>query len=179
MKKGEIRVGFTMIEVSLAIAIAGLIFLMVFVALPWFRASQKDTNRREDLIFFIDEVKTFQQRNRGALPRVGQIGTIEWGDFTNEDASSWRGFYRDFLKENFMDPDGENYKLDVQVCEANVAGERCSNVNTEDLFFPNDYRIIILTSATCSNERPVKSSNLRKLAAFYALQSGGFYCINT
>lgn len=41
--------GFTIIEVVLVLAIAGLIFLMVFVALPSLQRSQRDTQRRNDL----------------------------------------------------------------------------------------------------------------------------------
>ena len=38
--------GFTIIEVVLVLAIAGLIFLMVFIALPALQRSQRDTERR-------------------------------------------------------------------------------------------------------------------------------------
>ena len=38
--------GFTIIEVVLVLAIAALIFLMVFVALPALQASQRDSARK-------------------------------------------------------------------------------------------------------------------------------------
>ena len=41
------RGGFTIIEVVLVLAIAGLIFLMVFIALPTLQRSQRDTQRRK------------------------------------------------------------------------------------------------------------------------------------
>ncbi len=40
--------GFTIIEVVLVLAIAGLIFLMVFVAFPALQRNQRDTQRRQD-----------------------------------------------------------------------------------------------------------------------------------
>ena len=40
--------GFTIIEVALVLAIAGLIFLVVFLALPALQRSQRDTARRQD-----------------------------------------------------------------------------------------------------------------------------------
>ena len=43
------RGGFTIIEVVLVLAIAGLIFLMVFIAFPALQRSQRDTQRRNDL----------------------------------------------------------------------------------------------------------------------------------
>ena len=41
--------GFTIIEVVLVLAIAGLIFLMVFIALPALQRSQRNTRRRQDM----------------------------------------------------------------------------------------------------------------------------------
>ena len=41
--------GFTIIEVVLVLAIAGLIFLMVFLALPALQRSQRDTARKNDM----------------------------------------------------------------------------------------------------------------------------------
>ncbi|MBS7346123.1 MAG: type II secretion system protein [Candidatus Sacchiramonaceae bacterium] len=40
---------FTIIEVVLVLAIAGLIFLMVFIALPALQRNQRDAQRRSDL----------------------------------------------------------------------------------------------------------------------------------
>ena len=49
MKKGEIKHGFTIIEVVLVLAVAGLIFVMVFVALPALQRAQRDNSRRDEL----------------------------------------------------------------------------------------------------------------------------------
>ena len=40
---------FTIIEVVLVLAIAGLIFLMVFIALPALQRNQRDTQRKNDM----------------------------------------------------------------------------------------------------------------------------------
>ena len=49
MKKHKLYKGFTIIEVVLVLAIAGLIFLMVFLALPALQRSQRDTQRKNDM----------------------------------------------------------------------------------------------------------------------------------
>lgn len=41
--------GFTIIEVVLALAIAGLIFLMVFIALPALQRNRRDSQSKQDL----------------------------------------------------------------------------------------------------------------------------------
>lgn len=182
MEKGETKTGFTIIEVALTIAIAGLIFLMMFIALPWLRASQRDAERREDLIYFINKVKTFQQKNRGTLPGVDEdSGEVTWSNASAAESpsvASWAGFYRDYLGGFFMDPDGENYRLDIHRCSVGIADADCGAIE-ENTIFSSDYRIIVVSSATCKNNNIVQSSNPRKLAAAYALETGGIYCVNS
>ena len=60
--------GFTIIEVVLVLAIAGLIFLMVFVALPALQAGQRDTARKNDASTVLSAVNTYISGNRGGLP---------------------------------------------------------------------------------------------------------------
>lgn len=60
--------GFTIIEVVLVLAIAGLIFLVVFLALPALQRSQRDTQRRNDASRFASQVTQFQSNNSGKLP---------------------------------------------------------------------------------------------------------------
>ena len=62
--------GFTIIEVVLVLAIAGLIFLMVFLALPALQRSQRDTQRRNDMARFASQVVQYQTNNRGKVPNV-------------------------------------------------------------------------------------------------------------
>lgn len=51
--------GFTIIEVVLVLAIAALIFLMIFVALPALQASQRDTARKNDASLVAASVTKF------------------------------------------------------------------------------------------------------------------------
>lgn len=65
--------GFTIIEVVLVLAIAGLIFLMVFVALPALQAGQRDTARKNDASTVLSAINTFVSGNRGAFPTTTQL----------------------------------------------------------------------------------------------------------
>ncbi|MDR1300472.1 MAG: type II secretion system GspH family protein [Candidatus Nomurabacteria bacterium] len=60
--------GFTIIEVVLVLAIAGLIFMVVFLALPGLQRSQKDTQRKQDVGRLAAAVTTYQGNNKGLLP---------------------------------------------------------------------------------------------------------------
>lgn len=60
--------GFTIIEVVLVLAIAGLIFLMVFIALPALQRSQRDTQRRTDISRVLTQITSYTNNNRGSIP---------------------------------------------------------------------------------------------------------------
>ena len=177
MKKGEIKQkqGFTIIEVVLVLAITGLIFLMMFIALPALQRSQRDSQRRDDISMFLRKVKDYQTNNRGALP-YDQSGTIERG---NASSPYWSGFYYDYLGEFFSDPAGDPYKMTVVNCgQANV-GATCKDVLNDSTEFPNGYTLKIFKSAVCNGEVAVQSSNPRRIAVQYKLEGGGIYCANT
>lgn len=148
--------GFTIIEVSLVLAIAGLIFLMVFIALPTLQRSQRDAQRRDDIVIFLEAVKKYQTNNRGGLP------------------NDWNSFADNYLKDSFKDPDGSDYILDYQLCSGANNGENCGDViNTMD------HKLHIYSQATCSGNNAVKNSNPRNIAVVYRLEGSGTYCANT
>ena len=70
MKKKTLNTkqGFTIIEVVLVLAIAGLIFLMVFVAFPALQRNQRDTQRRQDYANLSAAVITFATNSNGHFP---------------------------------------------------------------------------------------------------------------
>lgn len=65
--------GFTIIEVVLVLAIAGLIFLMVFIALPALQRNQRDTARKNDVSAVASAVSTYISNNRGTAPTTTTI----------------------------------------------------------------------------------------------------------
>ena len=69
----EATKGFTIIEVVLVLAIAGLIFLMVFIALPALQASQRDTARKNDTSAIAAAITTYTGNNRGVFPTTTQL----------------------------------------------------------------------------------------------------------
>ena len=129
--------GFTIIEVVLVLAIAGLIFLMVFVALPALQRSQRDTQRRNDMSRVdtsLVQYQTNHSTDSNNLPSGphAYLGT-DYIDATNPPSGSTNGecgtgatanlacvFVRDYMnsgssenekKNEFQDPDGVPYSL--------------------------------------------------------------------
>jgi prepilin-type N-terminal cleavage/methylation domain-containing protein len=72
--------GFTIIEVVLVLAIAGLIFLMVFIALPALQRSQRDAARKAEVGTVASSITSFQGNNRGTAPTDVQIGQYITGN---------------------------------------------------------------------------------------------------
>ncbi len=67
MLKSNKDKGFTIIEVVLVLAIAGLIFLTVFLALPALQKSQRDNARRQDVGNVVAALQSYLADNN-ALP---------------------------------------------------------------------------------------------------------------
>lgn len=204
MKKLE-RKGFTVIEVVLVLAIAGLIFAMAFIALPALQRNQRDAQRRDDMATFVDALKKFQTNNRGALPTYisgpghsddnspahVKVSRNEIDYNKVYDGVEWKDFYRNYLKESFMDPSGAGYDLMVEPnangkshCRLSLdSDQECQysaamHIGKWGLTFDNHY-IVVEIGATCDGSHAVKSNNPRKVAVMYAMEGPGVYCTST
>lgn len=65
--------GFTIIEVMIVLAIAGLIMLIVFLAVPALQRSSRNTQRKNDAAAIGGAIANFISNNGGTLP--GSAGT--------------------------------------------------------------------------------------------------------
>ena len=145
MSKRQIqtKAGFTIIEVVLVLAIAGLIFMMVFLALPALQRAQRDTQRSDDIARLQAAINSYQANNRGRLPsdtpEVVKGETTKNEVKTNNSNGAWATFYANYLlvgsgnaTDTFEDPDGTPYSLNVVYCgssatDAPSAGADCTN----------------------------------------------------
>ena len=74
--------GFTIIEVVLVLAIAALIFLMVFIALPALQRNQRDTARKTVLGKITSALTSYQGNTRGSFPGINtSTGAATAGTF--------------------------------------------------------------------------------------------------
>ncbi len=73
--------GFTLIEVMIVLAIAGLILLVVFLAVPALQRNARNTTRREDAGNILAAVNEYVSVNNGSLPTgvSGSGGTLTVG----------------------------------------------------------------------------------------------------
>ena len=184
--------GFTIMEAALVLGIAGMIFLMMLIALPALQRQARDTERREDVEHVLSKIKDFQTNNRGGLPGLEVPAPDELISYVADgNPTEWTGFYHDYLGENFVDPAGEEYKLKILQCGGHVASEACDNSSgvlqmVSDLnsktFDEMVGTIYIVRQALCAGREStgvVASSNPRRIAILYKMENSVLYCVNT
>ena len=99
MKKHNLYEGFTIIEVVLVLAIAGLIFLMVFLGLPALQRSQRNTARKQDYSTIASAIQTYKANNKGEFPTFEKVG-----ERTGNISPIGKGVLAQYLKEtNIID----------------------------------------------------------------------------
>jgi prepilin-type N-terminal cleavage/methylation domain-containing protein len=148
--------GFTIIEVVLVLAIAALIFLMVFIALPALQRSQRDTQRKNDVARAVTALQQYQSNNRNKMPTSQEMVA---GQASNT------GFIKKYLLaagDTFQDPDGTPYTFAAYGAAptAFVSGK---------MFFK--------ASSVCNGEVPV-TATATKMAIIYRLEGSGVICVN-
>ena len=155
LPKRNITQGFTIIEVVLVLAIAGLIFLMIFIAFPALQRNQADSQRRSDVGRVISQVTQYQTDNRGSIPTDDNVNTT---------------FKENYLKsgnETFQDPSGSDYVLEFKTGAAGGTQK------------PPNGQMYYHSGATCSlTDGNAVSSSSRKIAIRITLDGGAVYCQN-
>lgn len=187
--------GFTIIEVVLVLAIAGLIFLMVFIALPALQRSQRNTRRRQDISRISTAFTQYMSQN-SKLPFYGTLMSM-MGDekkkavgnfvshYIEEDAEldasgSISGHFVFACKAGsdcpeFSDPDGSIYSFQYTTTPVTVKNQASNSENFKD------HKIFVVTSAKCSgnDSDPVEStSGANSFALAYMLEGGSIYCVD-
>lgn len=111
--------GFTIIEVVLVLAIAGLIFLMVFTALPALQKSQRDTARKNDVSSVASAVTSYSSNNRGKFPASDDLSSY----ISNVSSNTTKVTVNTTAGDNSIAPvDGE-----VMVTQKTTCGESKTN----------------------------------------------------
>lgn len=175
------RKAFTIIEVVLVLAIAGLIFLMVFIALPALQRSQRNTRRRQDMSRILGAFTEYQGSNARTPQTSEELAVLIERYITGiEDyAHDKRGasIATDSAKlidcqgsEQFCDPDGTSYNFSGPAM-------RASTINySEVLNF--SHKIYYNYHAKCGeNEGEVTPGDgNNNIALIYVLEGGAIFC---
>lgn len=173
--------GFTIIEVILVLAIAGLIFLMVFIALPTLNRSQRDSKRQRDMGTVANAITKYQQNNNGKLPTApSKVDATEsealpeCSTTSTSSAKSAQCFIRNYLnavnatENEFQDPSGWYYGIDFQILSNGDADMGAGEFD--------EHIIYVYEHGECDGETAKYSPNARDYAVVYKFEGSGTYC---
>ena len=179
--------GFTIIEVVLVLAIAGLIFLMVFIALPALQRSQRDVRRKKDIELLYAQLIEYRSNNSGNLPALDGTYVIS-GEFQDANGQKWQNFKDNYIGNSFSDPDGSEYTIAVNVCnkppylsncDSSAGGIATYPISENSTFSGSNHIIHIVLKSFCRENGVVGlSDNLNKYSVQYKLEGGGIYCLD-
>ena len=165
--------GFTIIEVVLVLAIAGLIFLMVFIALPALQRSQRNTQRRDDYSMLVTAVNSYMASNNGKLSNLATKKD------TKNDLQATR-----WINSDGKDPNGNDYRIEAWMSSPWLTQHPMgsftidSQVTTEN---PGSL-VYIIIQANCKETDtngdpfPKKDSSPRAFAVYGYLEGGSVFC---
>ena len=97
------RKGFTLIEIVLVLAIAGLIFIMVFLAFGTLQRSQRNTQRKRDLSLIVASMESWKKKNSDSV-------SDNYSKAFN--SNGFCTFWNHYIGDEMVDPStGEPYKV--------------------------------------------------------------------
>ena len=171
----QTKKAFTIIEVVLVLvlAIAGLIFLMVFIALPALQRNQRDTQRKNELSTFASVLQNYASNNRGEYPKSGPWIGRDMEPIVNfaKDYLNWPGGNIDPTNTNkeFIDPStGKGYIIGIE-----APYEAAYNV------YKTSNYMVYAYGFRCQQpgETGYKAKN-GSISVWQSLESGGVNCID-
>lgn len=107
MSRKRSKKGFTIIEVVLVLAIAGLIFAAIFIIFPSLQRAQRDAQRKSNLALIVSQLNSWEQTHRYTLSDA-------YSNFKQDQRKGrdFCTFFNDYIKDDIVDPaTGEAYKV--------------------------------------------------------------------
>jgi prepilin-type N-terminal cleavage/methylation domain-containing protein len=141
--------GFTLVEVVIVLAIAGLIMVIVFLAVNGAQRGRRDTQRKTDASRYLAAAEQFAANNNGAYPTAAQVPGIVGTYITNGGGT-------------FNDPTtGGVYTVTGGVGAPGAAGAMSASPN-----------------AQCTGGVIAAGGGLRRFAVSVFQENGGQFCVS-
>lgn len=166
--------GFTIIEVLIVLAIAGLILLIVFLAVPALQRNATNTNIKNDASSIAAAVSEYENNNSGALPAVISADSGVSGTYFLCGAGDTSGCTASGITDS---------PAQFKVGQYSAAGMGKSGANgdfsfqTEGTSLGTTYdQLFIESGATCSGNAVVTTgASSESIAIAYNIESGNGY----
>jgi prepilin-type N-terminal cleavage/methylation domain-containing protein len=134
--KNRKQEGFTIIEVLIVLAIAGLILLIVFLAVPALQRNSRNTQRKSDASRVASAITNFASNTNGTLPTsanwatqcatiLNDAGSFGQGAWTSANCVTAQGANSIVLATGSVTPTAQTTGFEAIV----VTGAQCSTTN--------------------------------------------------
>ena len=165
--------GFTIIETMIVLAVAGLIMLIVFLAVPALQRSSRNTQRKNDAGNIVTAITTYTTNNNGTLPLsdvnvLSAINGVKLGYYTTADIYLFNsGVITGGSTTNTTAINGTTVPTACPTVGTTGAGCNSSQteVNTEDVIYMPTY------TCNSSTNQPQPGSS-RGFAIVYEVETG-------
>lgn len=153
--------GFTIIEVMIVLAIAGLIMVIVFIAVPQLQRNERNTSRKNVIDRIVTEVNNYAGNNNGSIPTADVNATTGFVGTTG-------GFYQRYIStnaSNFNDPQ--------------TGSPMTFAAWTSDAAVTSSSTVYYKTGRICSGESSTTTgANARNFIIMNKLEGGAIYCLD-
>ncbi len=162
MTTKQTQKGFTIIEVVLVLAIAALIFLIVFLAVPALQRSQRDTQRRSDVGRLQAAASNYAGNHQATIPTVAQMTDTSASGFVSK----------------FMTSTGDKFEDPLKGAYTMTAGVATTTPSASVTFSSDGGKIWYLAGGRCNTDGTLASgaSTTRAFAITTVLESNDLYC---
>ncbi len=144
--------GFTIIEVLIVLAIAALIFLIVFLAVPALNRNSRNNAIKHDAADILSAVQTFESNNNGQLPATSGGCGVANGSATISNTAA----------------NAQANSVSVQ------PSTTCSSVSAATPATPGLNAIAVDVGFDCNGANvPPFTANTRSVAVYFVVESGG------
>jgi prepilin-type N-terminal cleavage/methylation domain-containing protein len=157
------RRGFTLIEIVLVLAIAGLILVIVFLAVSGAQRARRDSQRKSDIAKVLAAVNNYASNNNGNAPTT---------------LTDWNAFIDTYItRANLYDPlSGQAYDLPYRPWDSAPHSDE-----------PSVGQIFVQAGHACnagnntdgtSNPIAGNDTNPKRFAVWGGLENGGYLCVD-
>ena len=153
--------GFTIIEVVLVLAIAGLIFLVVFLALPNLQRSQRDAQRKSDVTRMIALLDTYH----------GNLGHLPW---TNSQVDHFNDYY--VIEDEWKDPREGPY--DVAGVYEDTANGHQLYPEVGEIFWKARHLCNPNAGGPGTDQIYHTGAGFKSIVVWTQLETGGIFCLD-
>ncbi len=176
----ENKKGFTIIEVVLVLAIAGLIFIMVFIAMPALRRNQRDQTRVRNISTMISTMDSYRSQHQGRMPGMDTYGRpcVSNGSTDCNAVEALNKYIKNYAIELVEPTAGHEYT----VTAAGSYGSSCVDAANAVSEQGDYYHIGFCYETTCESDDMSNPDSFKKAAnnyvftVIYRKEVGGLIC---